>query len=72
MKYKLFILFAVAFFSAGNLIGADEISPVLPSALIAEAIFEFEPVVDGTQVTHDYLIKNKGDGTLEIKKVNTG
>jgi len=72
MKYKLFIVIAVAFFSAGNSIAAEDISPVLPSAFIAEAVYEFEPVADGTLIMHDYLIQNKGDGTLEIQKVNTG
>jgi hypothetical protein len=65
-------MLAFAFFLVGNSIAAEEISPVLPSTLIAEAVYEFEPVVDGTQVMHDYLIQNKGDGTLEIQKVKTG
>ncbi len=72
MKYKLFIVFAVALFSAGNSIAAEDVSPVLPLAFIAEAVYEFEPVADGTQIMHDYLIQNKGDETLEIQKVNTG
>jgi hypothetical protein len=72
MKYKLLVVFAVAFFAAGSSLAAEKISPVLPSAFIAEAVYEFETVADGTQVIHDYLIQNKGDGTLEIQKVNTG
>ena len=72
MKYMLYFMLVVAFFSAGNSITAEDISPVLPSAFIDKAVYKFEPVVDGMQIIHDYLIRNKGDGTLEIQKVKTG
>ncbi len=56
---------------AGNTIGAKDKTPTSPSALIAKPLYEFEPVVDGTQVMHDYVIQNKGAKTLEIQKVKT-
>jgi len=43
-----------------------------PSAFIPENSYEFSPVVDGTQVTHDFIVLNKGDGDLEIQRVKTG
>jgi len=43
-----------------------------PSAMIAEKDFSFDPVVDGSSVTHDYLVKNTGESTLEISHVKTG
>lgn len=43
-----------------------------PNIVIPQASFAFEPVVDGTEVTHDFLIKNIGDGELSIKRVKTG
>ena len=72
MKSKLFILFAVAIIFAGNAFGADDETSASPVALIAKPVYEFEPVVDGTQVMHDYVIQNKGAGILEIQKVKTG
>lgn len=43
-----------------------------PDAVIPELKFDFEPVVDGTQITHDYVIKNAGNGLLAINRVKTG
>jgi hypothetical protein len=42
------------------------------SAVIVEKDFSFASVVDGSEVAHDYLIKNTGEGTLEISRVKTG
>ena len=72
MKFKIFIMIAVAIFIASNTLGAEDQTRSSPSALIAKPIYEFEPVVDGTKVVHDYIIQNKGTETLEIKKVKTG
>ncbi len=43
-----------------------------PSVVAPELKYEFDPVVDGTQVTHDFAIKNTGDGPLAISQVKTG
>jgi hypothetical protein len=43
-----------------------------PGAVLPELKYEFDPVVDGTQITHDFAIKNIGDGPLAITQVKTG
>lgn len=43
-----------------------------PAALIPQAQIQFEPVVEGTEVTEDFTVKNEGDGILEIYQVKTG
>jgi hypothetical protein len=43
-----------------------------PGVVLPELKYEFDPVVDGTQVTHDFAIKNTGDGPLAITQVKTG
>ena len=43
-----------------------------PVAEFPELKYEFDPVVDGTQVTHDFAIKNTGDGPLAVTQVKTG
>jgi len=43
-----------------------------PAAVVTEFKYEFKPVVDGSEITHDYRIKNTGDGPLAIERVRTG
>ena len=43
-----------------------------PKLVIDEAAFSFEPVVDGSMVTHDFVVRNEGDAVLNIQKVKTG
>jgi len=70
MKVKIALLI-VTILLGSNAIGAKEETSVSPSALIVQHIYEFAPVVDGTEVVHDYVIQNKGSATLEIQKVKT-
>ena len=71
MKFRIFVIVAIAFFSAGTTIGAEYSLSVAPSVTVPQPQYNFEPVVDGTQVIHDYVIQNKGATTLEIQKVKT-
>ena len=43
-----------------------------PGAVLPELKYEFDPVVDGTQITHDFVIKNTGNGPLAVHNVKTG
>ena len=43
-----------------------------PSAFFPETTYEFSPVLDGTEVVHDFVIQNKGNATLKVNKVKTG
>jgi len=43
-----------------------------PHAVLPELKYEFEAVVDGTLITHDFKIKNEGAAELAIQKVKTG
>ena len=42
-----------------------------PIAFVAEAEYEFMQVLEGTEVTHDFKIKNNGNAPLNIEKVKT-
>ena len=50
--------------------GAD--NPRTPSVYVPEPIYHFEPVVSGQDVSHDYIVQNKGTAELEITSVKTG
>jgi uncharacterized membrane protein YciS (DUF1049 family) len=71
MKFRIFVIIAIAFLLSGTTIGAENNLSVTPSVSVAQPQYNFESVVDGTQVIHDYVIQNKGATTLEIQKVKT-
>ena len=48
-----------------------QVSLKLPLAHLPALRYEFEPVLEGRQVTHDFVVQNKGSATLEIQKVKT-
>ena len=75
MKFKTFSFFALAFcilFFTTISFGTESNATNSPSALFPETRFEFKPVVDGVDVTHSFVVKNKGVAPLEIEKVKTG
>ncbi len=43
----------------------------LPSAYLPSVKFEFEPVVEGKEVIHDFVIQNKGAALLQVQSVKT-
>ena len=47
-------------------------SEKVPSIFLPVSQWEFEPVVDGSSVVHDFVIQNKGNAPLNIAKVKTG
>jgi len=46
-------------------------SPSVPLAVIQDDVHEFSPVVEGTQVVHDFIVQNKGNAPLIVEKVKT-
>lgn len=43
-----------------------------PSAYLPENIYNFGQVVEGTNVSHEFGLLNKGTGPLRIEKVSSG
>lgn len=67
MKRILFCVMALLIAGAGTAIAVDG-----PSAKAPEPVHEFSPVLDGDNVTHDFVLRNAGTETLEISRVKTG
>lgn len=53
-------------------LAATAAPPASPAAVVATPRFAFQPVVEGTEVVHAFVITNKGAGMLEIAGVKTG
>ena len=43
----------------------------LPAVYLPASRYEFDPVLEGQEVTHDFVIQNKGNGLLKVQKVKT-
>ena len=75
MKLKLFSIFFAALyilsFNSG-IFGASKETPPSPSVFVSESRYTFPTVIDGTEVTHDFILQNQGDAPLVIEKVKTG
>lgn len=73
MKLKLIgISIGIVFVLAAACFGSTAGSPDTPLAVALEPIFKFEPVLDGDEVVHDFIIQNRGTAELKIHTVQTG
>ena len=75
MKIKnLFFIFFLFFLilNLNTFIKAEDNINTYPSAYLPVDNYEFDPVVEGTEIEHDFIIQNKGTGPLNIEKVETG
>jgi hypothetical protein len=52
--------------------GAEDKAGENLSYAVPEMQFTFQPVVEGTEVVHDFVIQNKGAEVLSILNVKTG
>ncbi len=43
-----------------------------PKLVLNETVFDFGKVKEGDRISHEFTVKNSGDGPLEIKKVSPG
>ena len=56
---------------------SDQPAPVAgsagsPAIFFPEKVYEFQPVVDGVKVVHDFVVMNRGTAPLLIENVRTG
>lgn len=68
---RLFILATVVLALAGTL-QAQTGNPQVPVVQMAETSWNFGELIDGHEYAHDFMVKNAGTATLEIKKVLPG
>lgn len=49
----------------------EQISAKQPLAVLPSAIYRFDPVVEGQEVAHVFIVQNKGSAPLKIERVKT-
>jgi hypothetical protein len=59
------------FLAATPSFGAGPAEPA-PEAVFSQPSFQFESVLEGQPVTHDFIVRNRGDAELQIEKIKTG
>ena len=69
MNFKIFCIFVLFSLITSNIVLAENQTSNFPSATVVDDIFEFNPVLEGTEVINDFIIKNKGTAPLEILNV---
>ncbi len=73
MKQKMMtVLLCCLFLLIIHTAAAENIAKTSPKAVLTEQVFAFKPVVEGTTVTHDFILHNKGTAPLVIEKISTG
>ena len=55
-----------------SVFGQSIADPGTPSLYVPEPLFQFDSVVSGQDVNHDYIVFNKGTAELKIASVKTG
>ncbi len=45
---------------------------LMPAASLTERTYQFGSVVEGTRISHDFVLKNNGNAPLVIEKIKTG
>jgi hypothetical protein len=75
MKKKTIFLFTLAccilFFQTGSF-ETEKNTFNVPPVLAPESLYKFGPVLEGTEIIHDFIVQNKGTAPLKIEKVRTG
>ncbi|SHL38231.1 hypothetical protein SAMN02745216_05103 [Desulfatibacillum alkenivorans DSM 16219] len=73
---KIFVCAAMVSFLCGAPLWAAEgeadVPAVGPSITFASTEYQFESVLEGDLITHQYIFKNTGTQNLEIKQVKVG
>ena len=69
MRFKIIcsVLSCLLFFVIHSIAGENNAKKA-PIAFLPEQTFEFEPVIEGTEVSHDFILKNKGNAPLIIEE----
>lgn len=70
MVAALFFFIMAGYMPVGVFAAAD--NPSGPMAVFPEKAFEFGSVLEGKEITHDFVVQNRGASELIIENVKPG
>jgi hypothetical protein len=75
MKKKALFVFILTcctlFFQTGSF-GTENKTLNLPSVFVLESRFKFGPVLEGTEITHDFIVQNRGTAPTRFYRAKQG
>ncbi len=72
MKKWIFLLIMMVLWHPPLTADTTTSSQGTPRITLTEPGFQFEPVIEGDVVVHEFTIQNSGNAPLEILKIQTG
>lgn len=72
MKSRYYWVIMLLFLIPLSALGQEIETVGTPQLYMPEKSYNFQPVVSGMEVSHTYVVQNKGTATLEIMRVATG
>lgn len=54
------------------LLSAEVFAENTPAAFLPEQTYQFAPLLEGTEVVHDFILQNKGTAPLDIINLKSG
>lgn len=56
----------------GCILGTGPLALAGPQVVLPENKYEFSSALEGSEVAHDFIVKNEGDEPLKILKIKSG
>ncbi len=73
MKHRMInLLFGLAFILSATAAGGTEAEKKEPSVFSPAPLFTFEKTVEGTEIVHDFTIRNSGKEAVDVLRVKSG
>jgi hypothetical protein len=72
MKSRYYWVIILLFLMPLSALGEEIETVGTPQLYMPEKSYNFQSVVSGMEVSHTYVVQNKGTATLEIMRVATG
>jgi hypothetical protein len=69
---KPIIVFLLGLFFFSPLFSLAQEEAKIPIAALTEKVYRLDNVIEGTIVTHDFILKNTGNADLIIQRVKSG
>jgi hypothetical protein len=69
---KTIVVFLLILFFSPTFFCFAQDNVKIPVAVLVEKVYVLKNVVEGTMVTHDFIMKNQGTATLVIENVKSG